>query len=283
MSMSTRTIEAPIVASSLNDSKAIDHGRIGMDGPASSVHTHGLAPISEPSKQSKPVLPAIVPGFVAPQMMTTLPTSAVSPSSGKALSGTQSPKSARARESPAAILNVPLFDLSNSAQNSSRPPAGSFPLPPPMLTRLPRRPTTADGHFPSSSQSSSIEDIRAGYRSRTNSNTPNLLSQPVAPLKIAQPSNPLSQRSQRPTAQAISHPSTTDFAIGEQRSTFASENGAFTTQPLLEGRSVTSSDVGARDGAVNNDHKPSHWPKQASNVHWITAEETADTDVTWQP
>ena len=269
--MPTRTIEALIVASSLNDSKAIDHGRVGIDGPANSVHAHGLAPVSEPSKQPKPVLPAIVPVFMAPQMMAT---SAISPSSGRALPGAQSPKSARARESPAAIS---AFDpLSNSAQNPSRPPASSFPLPPPMLTRLPRRPTTADGHLPFSSQSSSVEDIRAGYRSRTNSNAAKSLTQSVASLKISQP---LSQKSQRPTVQATSSAPSTDFSIREQRSTFGSENGAPTTQPLLEGRSATSSDVGSRDGTVNND-KPSHWPKQASNVHWITAEETATkTDI----
>jgi len=158
-------------------------------------------------------------------------------------------------------------------QNPSRLPAGSsFPLPPPMLTRLPRRPTTSDGHFPSNSQSSSTEDIRAGYRSRRNSNAANPLTREASSLKVSQPSNPLSHRNQ-----AISHsstPSSSDFVIGEQRSAFVSENAAFTTQPLLEARSAISSDAGARDGVVIIDHKPSHWPKQAPNVHWITAEES---------
>lgn len=149
---------------------------------------------------------------------------------------------------------------------------------PPMLPRLPQRPTTAEGQGSVAVlRTNSLENILSGLRNRNNSDidfVPQGFSNHSKQSSISHPSLSTNQRPKIQDRSILSSPSisTPSLPLSEQQS----------FSPVVESTTFPSSQIPlekigeavASDDANNNaDQKPVHWPKQAPTVHWITAED----------
>lgn len=183
---------------------------------------------------------------------------------------------------------------------SLNPTASPSALPPPMLTRLPRRPKTVEEQISPSTQNSAFQStiaLRDIRRARNNSDAASPFSKnpsghakqlalntqptimhpknlrPEATKEITSPT----ETNLSSTTSPLLHPLSSSSPSDEQRSGSFLQDSERATLP-----SSVTPDSESRLGTVKEltisndqtDKKPAHWPKQAPNVHWITPEVT---------
>ena len=288
---------------------------VGSDGELSnkkSVPTQ--IPSAYVSRNDQPLDPdkLTISASAALKTVTTLAASSFPRHTAKAAPGPPSSKVAGAgtmsRQNSSLTLTIKSAVLKYPAStgeqtHSLSPTASPVVLPPPMLSRLPRRPKTGEGQF-SPTQTSilhstiSLGDIRGSFRARNNSDAANL--NPFSKGSSGHTKQPLySQsatfypRNMRPEAKqdkaALTNPNSSSTAmtplsytlsrspLSEQRPGFISPIVATipsSFSPISESKSGTEKELPKiSDNSI--EQKPVHWPKQAPNVHWITPKLTS--------